>query len=140
MHRGFTHASDPESLQKCAPNVKETPTVALVDHHHHHHHRTPLPQPLKHRIASPSFTTTAGVEQELTIESVGDLSKFPLLDSFHWEILRLFPAPPFFFKVSDAVQPPPTLATTMVAPHFQNVSESNEEVANDRLYFQSLFR
>ena len=40
------------------------------------------------------------MEQELTIASVGDLSKFPLLDSFHWEILRMFPAPPFFFKVS----------------------------------------
>eukprot|EP00904_Undaria_pinnatifida_P000524 jgi/Undpi1/10472/HiC_scaffold_29.g12922.m1 len=44
---------------------------------------------------------------ELTIASVGDLSKFPLLDSFHWEILRMFPAPPFFFKTAkmDLVVP-----------------------------------
>lgn len=45
--------------------------------------------------------------QELTIRSVQDLEQFPLLDSFHWEILRLYPAPPFFFKVgclSSSVQ------------------------------------
>ncbi|CAM9867534.1 unnamed protein product, partial [Laminaria digitata] len=38
--------------------------------------------------------------QELTIKSVADVNKFPLLDSFHWEILRMFPAPPFFFKLA----------------------------------------
>ena len=54
----------------------------------------PTPTIIKHQHYNPDM------EQELTIASVGDLSKFPLLDSFHWEILRMFPAPPFFFKVS----------------------------------------
>ncbi|CAM9689272.1 unnamed protein product [Ascophyllum nodosum] len=36
--------------------------------------------------------------QEINLRTVGDVEKFPLLDSFHWEILRIFPAPPFFFK------------------------------------------
>ena len=39
-------------------------------------------------------------KQELTLRSVTDVDQFPLLDSFHWEILRMFPAPPFYVKVS----------------------------------------
>ena len=39
-------------------------------------------------------------EQELTLHSVTDVDQFPLLDSFHWEILRMFPGPPFYVKVS----------------------------------------
>ena len=34
------------------------------------------------------------------MESVKDVTRFPLLDSLHWEILRMYPAPAFFFKVS----------------------------------------
>lgn len=36
--------------------------------------------------------------KDLTMKNVDDSNEFPLLDSFHWEILRVFPAPPFFFK------------------------------------------
>lgn len=45
--------------------------------------------------------------QELTIKSVADVEAFPLLDSLHWELLRLFPAVPFFFKTAkmDVVVP-----------------------------------
>ncbi|CAM9908226.1 unnamed protein product, partial [Hapterophycus canaliculatus] len=51
--------------------------------------------------ANPDFLEELKKEvdgKELTIKSVGDTDQFPLLDSFHWEILRLYPAPPFFFK------------------------------------------
>ncbi|CAM9960343.1 unnamed protein product [Scytosiphon promiscuus] len=51
--------------------------------------------------ANPDFLEELRKEvdgQELTIKSVSDTNKFPLLESFHWEILRLYPAPPFFFK------------------------------------------
>lgn len=40
-------------------------------------------------------------EQELTLRSVTDVEQFPLLESFHWEILRMFPAPPFYVKVKE---------------------------------------
>ncbi|CAN0173723.1 unnamed protein product [Ascophyllum nodosum] len=36
--------------------------------------------------------------KELTLHSVADVEQFPLLDSFHWEIVRMFPAPPFYVK------------------------------------------
>lgn len=36
------------------------------------------------------------------MRNVDSIEDFPLLDSFHWEILRVFPAPPFFFKVSTS--------------------------------------
>ncbi|CAN0296296.1 unnamed protein product [Ascophyllum nodosum] len=36
--------------------------------------------------------------KELTLHSVTDVDQFPLLDSFHWEILRMFPGPPFYVK------------------------------------------
>lgn len=39
-------------------------------------------------------------EQELTIRSVNDVEEFPLLESFHWEIRRMFPVPPFYVKVT----------------------------------------
>eukprot|EP00752_Nemacystus_decipiens_P008261 g7387.t1 len=51
--------------------------------------------------ANPDFLEELRKEldgKELTLKSVADTNAFPLLDSFHWEILRLFPAPPFFFK------------------------------------------
>ncbi|CAN0371091.1 unnamed protein product [Ascophyllum nodosum] len=36
--------------------------------------------------------------KELTLHSVTDVGQFPLLESFHWEIVRMFPAPPFYVK------------------------------------------
>lgn len=42
-------------------------------------------------------------EQELTLRSVTDVEQFPLLESFHWEIVRMFPAPPFYVKVKRKV-------------------------------------
>ncbi|CAM9996669.1 unnamed protein product [Sphacelaria rigidula] len=50
---------------------------------------------------SPDFLADLRKEldgKELTMKNVDDVNAFPLLDSFHWEILRVFPAPPFFFK------------------------------------------
>ncbi|CAM9440562.1 unnamed protein product [Ectocarpus sp. 8 AP-2014] len=55
--------------------------------------------------ANPDFLAELRAEldgqQELTIKSVSDAKRFPLLDSFHWEILRLYPAPQFFFKAAQ---------------------------------------
>ncbi|CAM9542239.1 unnamed protein product [Ascophyllum nodosum] len=36
--------------------------------------------------------------KELTLHSVTDVEQFPLLESFHWEIVRMFPVPPFYVK------------------------------------------
>lgn len=57
--------------------------------------------------------------QELTIKSVSDTKKFPLLESFHWEILRLYPAPPFFFKSAkmDLVVPTSSGQRYQVSKH-----------------------
>ena len=37
--------------------------------------------------------------QDLTFDSVKGAENFPLLDSFHWEIQRLYAAPAFTVKV-----------------------------------------
>lgn len=73
----------------------------------------PPPPPPLDRISDPLprspslLRRIVSGDQELTLKSVADTNAFPLLDSFHWEILRLFPAPPFFFKEAkmDLVAP-----------------------------------
>lgn len=37
--------------------------------------------------------------QDLTFETVRGTENFPLLDSFYWELLRMYPAPAFTVKV-----------------------------------------
>ena len=85
------------------------PTNKSYHHHNHHHnHYTHLHAQSNTTLIVTAPTTcrpppllyNVAVDQELTINSVADVDKFPLLDSLHWEILRMFPAPPFFFKVS----------------------------------------
>ena len=79
----------------------------------HRHHYQSLPSTPYHTNTNTTNTTTntntVGPEQEVTMESVTDLTKFPLLDSFHWEILRMFPRPPYYVKVSMRAPPPLSL-------------------------------
>ncbi len=40
--------------------------------------------------------------QDLTFETVRGTENFPLLDSFYWELNRMYPAPAFTVKVRRA--------------------------------------
>ena len=103
VHRVASHKSSVPAPKYChhplLPQVLQPPTPpTLVTN-------TTTPTTTSHNqllsnTDTSSITAIVRPSQDLTMAAVGDLSRFPLLDSFHWEILRMFPAPPFYCKVS----------------------------------------
>lgn len=71
----------------------------------------PLPQtPITNNSFFTHFALSSSLlchyqPQDLTFQSVRGAENFPLLDSFNWEINRMFPAPAFTVKVRNAYTP-----------------------------------